>query len=191
MTLKITLHLEDADLKYFANIMVRVKKTVGGKDEQNIFERATAELKKAKQSKVPIFVSQRLDSLQLLLDMLQDPEWALNKRERAGVFAALAYFIEPVDLIHDDIPILGFIDDAIMIELVVRELQHEIDAYQDFSHYKKESSKIRGQGAGPASRAEWLASKRRQLHNRMRRRRSRMHQRISRNRANRSHLRLF
>lgn len=191
MTLKITLHLEETDLKYFAKIMVQTKKAVGCKDEASIIERATAEFKKAKKAKVPAFVSQRLDSLQLLLDMLKDPEWVLSKRERVDVFAALAYFIEPADLIHDDIPVLGFIDDAIMIELVVRELQHEIDAYRDFAYYKKEFSGLRGKGAGPASREEWLANKRNQLHNRMRRRRSRMYQRISRSRANRPRLRLF
>ena len=32
----------------------------------------------------------------------------------------------------DDVPALGFLDDAIMIELIVRELKHDIEAYQDF-----------------------------------------------------------
>ena len=44
-------------------------------------------------------------------------------------------------MIPDDIPIIGFIDDAIMIELVVRDLAAEIDAYADFCDYKKTAPK--------------------------------------------------
>jgi hypothetical protein len=54
-------------------------------------------------------------------------------QERA---AALAYFADPQDMIPDNIPVLGYIDDAIMIELVVSELKHEIDAFEDFCRYR-------------------------------------------------------
>jgi len=84
----------------------------------------------------------------------------------------LAYFTEPEDLIPDHIPGLGFLDDAIMVELVVRELRHEIEAYQDFCEFRVREEMRRGRkNEDPVTREEWLRSRRRELHSRMRRRR--------------------
>ena len=82
----------------------------------------------------------------------------------------LAYFTEPEDLIPDHIPGLGFLDDAIMIELVVRELRHEIEAYEDFCRYREKIRSEQGRRKG-VSRADWLEDRRRDLQTRMRRRR--------------------
>ena len=69
--------------------------------------------------------------------MLSDIEWRLPHQDATRVLNALAYFAEPEDLIPDHIPGLGFLDDAIMIELVVRELKHELEAYRDFCDYRE------------------------------------------------------
>jgi len=76
---------------------------------------------------------------------------------------ALAYFTEPDDLIPDHIPGLGFLDDAIMVELVVRELEHEIEAYRDFCEFREQHS--------ATSRNDWLIERREELQQRMRSRR--------------------
>ncbi|MFB3125280.1 MAG: YkvA family protein, partial [Woeseiaceae bacterium] len=84
-----------------------------------------------------------------------------------------AYFCEPEDLIPDHIPGLGFLDDAIMIELVVRELHHEIEAYRDFCDYR--ANRVPQPGirnkTSDVSREQWLESRRKVLQSRMRRRR--------------------
>jgi len=123
-----------------------------------------------KASKVPLFVMQRIEQLNALIDMARDQEWALASNERKNVLAALAYFADPQDIIPDDVPVLGYIDDAIMIELVVTELKHEIDAFNDFCRYRKEE-KARNRNPN-LSRDDYLTMKRRELHSRMRRRRS-------------------
>ena len=85
--------------------------------------------------------------------------------------SALAYFAEPEDLIPDRIPGLGFLDDAIMVELVVRELRPELDAYADFCKFRKSRPKLLGKSAAPIDREQWLDGRRKQLQSRMRRRR--------------------
>ena len=79
------------------------------------------------------------------------------------------YLSEPEDLIPDEVPVLGYVDDAIMIELVVRELRPEIDAFLDFCRYRDDERRRNPD----LSREEYLAIKRRELHKRMRRRRAR------------------
>jgi uncharacterized membrane protein YkvA (DUF1232 family) len=79
------------------------------------------------------------------------------------VLNALAYFTEPDDLIPDHIPGLGFLDDAIMVELVVRELEHEIEAYRDFCDFRESHT--------ASGRDDWLTERREELQTRMRQRR--------------------
>jgi hypothetical protein len=50
-----------------------------------------------------------------------------------------------------------------MVELVVRELQHEIEAYRDFCEFRSQHS--------ASSRDDWLIERREQLQQRMRSRR--------------------
>ena len=68
---------------------------------------------------------------------------------------------------------LGFFDDAIMIELCVRELKHELEAYDDFCDFREHEAKRRGLAPGELGRAEWLESRRDELVDRMHARRER------------------
>ena len=58
------------------------------------------------------------------------------------------------------------------IELSVRELKHEIDAYSEFCEYRQEQAASRGLDAAAVGRADWLSSRRDELINRMHRRRN-------------------
>jgi len=82
----------------------------------------------------------------------------------------LAYFSDPEDLVPDHIPVLGFLDDAIMIELVAEELKDDIEAFEEFCAYREREEGRSGEGT--ITREEWLDAKRRELHSRMRNRRS-------------------
>lgn len=169
MPLRITFELEDKDLRYFRGIMKKAQAAASTADEVSIINKARAMVHEVREESVPAFVRQRVDSVESLIDMLADSEWDLDKKERKNVLSALSYFSDPQDLIPDNVPVLGYIDDAIMIELVVNELQHEIDAFADFCAYRKgEKARNRNQNL---SREEYLAIKRRELHQRMRRRR--------------------
>ena len=110
-----------------------------------------------------------------MIRMLDDHEWRLPHQESNRVLNALAYFCDPEDLIPDNIPGLGFLDDAIMIELVVRDLRHEIDAYRDFCNFRATRAPVAGVKArsGAVSREQWLEQRRKELQSRMRRRRKR------------------
>ena len=168
MSLRVSFELEESDLKHFRLIMREARKAAAGIPPEDIVAAAEDLLKVIGDTAAPGFVRERLAKLRLMIAMLTDIEWRLPHKEANRVLNALAYFAEPEDLIPDHIPGLGFLDDAIMIELVVRELKHEIDAYKDFCDFRSSQSDRRG-----ASRDRWLESRREELHSRIRRRRLR------------------
>jgi uncharacterized membrane protein YkvA (DUF1232 family) len=169
MPLKVTFELEDKDLEYFRTCIKQARESAQKSSEEEITAKAEGMISEVRDSNVPAFVRQRIDKVQSLVDMVRDDEWDLATQERKKVVAALAYFADPHDIIPDNVPVLGYIDDAIIIELVVSELKHEIDSFTDFCKYRLgEQARNRNPNL---SRDEYLNIKRRELHDRMRRRR--------------------
>ena len=185
MPLRVTFELDDKDLRYFRRNMKHAQAAASELSEAQVLEQASAMVAEVATAKVPQFVAERVEVLDSLIAMVKDPEWDLAPAERRNVVTALAYFADPQDMIPDNIPVLGFIDDAIMIELVLSELKHELDAFNDFCKYRVEE-KARNRNPD-LSREQYLAIKRRELHSRMRRRRASS---LSRG-ASRTRVRLF
>jgi uncharacterized membrane protein YkvA (DUF1232 family) len=169
--MRISFELDENDLQHFRLIMNEARQTARRLAPEDIVAAAEQLLEDAPESGAPGFIVERIGKLRLMIRMVSDIEWRLPHQETTRVLNALAYFAEPEDLIPDNIPGLGFLDDAIMIELVVRELRHEIEAYQDFCDYRERLA-AKGDGSH-ASREGWLNARRKELQARMRRRRGR------------------
>jgi uncharacterized membrane protein YkvA (DUF1232 family) len=107
--------------------------------------------------------------------MLEDPEWNLPEPERNRVLDGLAYVAQAHDLVPDNVPVLGLLDDAVMLELVLRELQHEIEGYEEFERFRVDEASRRDKPGvhRPVSRDDWVSSRREALHARIRERRER------------------
>lgn len=163
----IKISLNDEDLNHFRRAMEQARTRNAGLSAAEICAHATALLEKVRSRRVPDFVSDRMRHLVSLTAMVQDAAWNLDGEDKARVLAALSYFSEPHDDIPDSVPVFGFLDDAIMIELVMRELRHELEAYDEFCVYRASD----GGGTG-VTREEWLAQRREELMDRMRRRRA-------------------
>lgn len=176
MALRVTFDLEDEDLAYFRDSLDKARALTEARSETDILRNADERIMAVHRTKMPKFVADRVAKLGALIEMMRDTEWALPPTERGNVLVALAYLAEAEDLIPDEVPVLGYVDDAIMIELAVKELQPEIEAFVDFCRYRaNERARQRNDNL---SRDEYLAIKRRELHDRMRRRRAARRQRL-------------
>ncbi len=173
MPMNITFELSDKDLLYFKRIITEVRARSAGIDEAKLVAGVRKLIEEIRAASAAQFVTQRLGKLERMLKMLEDKEWEMEGKDRSRVADGLVYFAEGEDLIPDRIPGLGYLDDAIMIELVVQDLKHEIEAYDDFCKYRANKEKLLGRKDAPASREKWLSARRDQLQSRMRRRRRR------------------
>ncbi len=173
MPISINIELSDQDLEHFSNAQKAARETAGTVSVEAVTAAAARLLQDALKVPVPDFIGQRLDRLDQMIGMLRDEGWALAEEDKQRVLSALVYFANPDDMIPDNTPVLGYLDDAIMIELCVRDLQHEINAYEDFCDYRQNEAVRRGLNPATVGRADWLAGRREELQDRMHRRRAR------------------
>lgn len=171
--MKIFFELSESDLEHFREVMTRAREAAKEKDLRAIVDAASQLLSKVNASDTSDFIRDRMYTLETLIGMVMDQGWGLADEDRQRVTDALSYFAEAEDLIPDDIPGLGFLDDAIMIEIVSSELEHEIQAYRDFVVFRAAEQARLGTEAESVERSDWLETRRQQLHSRMRRRRRR------------------
>lgn len=173
MSLDITIHLGDEDLDHFIEAMKRAQAKAADLSPDTITSAASRLLVDVPKVKVPVFIRDRLEKLDTMIQLVKDDGYGLPDEDRQRVLSCLAYFADPHDIIPDNVPVIGFLDDAIMIELCVRELRPEIEAYSDFVVYRNREAERRG--VDPATlrtqRVDWLETRRQEAHEGMRRRR--------------------
>ena len=173
MSLDITIELGDEDLEHFIAAMRRAQAKAAEMTVESIVGAASRLLIDVPKVKVPVFIRDRLEKLDAMIQLVKDEGYGLPDEDRQRVLSCLAYFADPQDIIPDSVPVIGFLDDAIMIELCVRELRPELDSYADFVLYRNQEAARRG--VDPASlrsqRVDWLETRRQEAHEGMRRRR--------------------
>jgi uncharacterized membrane protein YkvA (DUF1232 family) len=132
MPLKVTFTLSDKDLSHFRRHMKQARATASEMGEDSIIRAAEGLLEEVSDVELPDFIAERLQRLEVLVDILRDERWDMPAADRGRVLSGLAYFTDPNDMIPDQIPGIGYLDDAIMVELIVREFLHDIEGYEDF-----------------------------------------------------------
>ena len=171
MGMRISFELTDRDLRFFRKALRQSRNAVRDAEESEIVEAISDVLDEIRQSDpLPDFVGKRIPELESLLRMLADSEWMLPEVDRERLFATFCYFADPEDILPDDIPVIGYLDDVIILELVARELHHVREAYDDFCDFRDDFDNKQSEGVDPVIRRDRLDRRRQQLHQRMKRR---------------------
>lgn len=169
--MKFTIELSERDLKYFRKALRKSREAVRHAEEAEIIEAIGDVLEEIKSEEpLPDFVANRIPQLDAMIRMLQDVEWNLPNAERERLLAMFVYFGDPEDIVPDHIPVIGYLDDIIVIELVIRELHHVREAYDDYCDFRDAYDKNSQGFQDSAIRRDRIDKKRQQLHQRMKRR---------------------
>lgn len=171
MGLKISFELSDRDLQYFREALKHSRNAVRHAEEVEIIEAIRDVLEEIRSNDpLPDFVAKRIPEIESFIQMLTDEEWQLPDSDRERLLAMFIYFADPEDILPDDIPVIGYLDDVIVIELIMQELQHVREAYEDFREYRQSFDDEHGDSLDGAVRRDRIDRRRQQLHQRMQRR---------------------
>lgn len=98
-------------------------------------------------------LDRRLRRIEELRAMLDDSDWDTSAALGARVLKLLAYVDREDDLIADHEPMLGLLDDVLLIELAWPAFAGEAAEYRDFCAYREDEHPA---GSGDAQRSAWI-----------------------------------
>ena len=163
-TFRVTFTLDESDAAYFRGLFRKARRTARSKPPAEILCAARALVESVRATKkTPKFVLEATRALEDLAELIEDEDYRPPKAVANQVLGALAYFANPQDLIPDEVPVLGFLDDAIMIKFVAREFKHELAAYRKFRRFRDGAEQRPWTRVAADRLPERLASERRRL----------------------------
>ena len=95
----------------------------------------------AKSKVTPDFAVQFVKGLKTIYELLNDSDFEISWTAKAWFVFALSYFIMPLDLIPDWIPVIGYLDDFALLLMVMDMFADEIERYKRYKKNKKQVEK--------------------------------------------------
>lgn len=95
----------------------------------------------------------RLHRIEELRAILDDADWDADESIRVRLRKLFAYIDQDDDLIPDHEPLLGKLDDVLLLELAWPAFASEAEDYRDFSEYRRAEHP---DGSGDEQRAAWI-----------------------------------
>lgn len=141
-------------------------------DADNVVGSAKKSLSKFQNQGQEKFVVEHMETLEKMMQMLSDKRWKTSKADRKFILSALQYFTQEDDLIPDDIPKIGLLDDCIMIDIVEKKIKQKLSAYTEYTF----AAEIYGKNQSYSTK-DWKETQRKELFSRVRNRRLRNHRR--------------
>lgn len=82
------------------------------------------------------FIQTRLRRACEMRALLGDPSWTCLRGLRECMRVVVDYIDAGGGLVPDDTPLIGGLDDALMVDLAMEQLRGELDEYADFRRYR-------------------------------------------------------
>ncbi len=101
-------------------------------DKGHVVSKAKTALKEMYRLQNVSYIKQRIDGLNAMINMLSDDHWKLSVNDKQFLLTTLHYFVENDDIIPDDTPVIGYLDDCIVIDMAKDQLNDELRLYHQY-----------------------------------------------------------
>jgi hypothetical protein len=106
----------------------------------------------------PPFVLSRMDSLGRLGELVADATWRPAAELVSKVDLLIGYRRASDDLIPDHLPVVGLLDDAVLVDVALQLLRDELADYEDFCRFRRIAADFAGMSEADTglTRMQWL-----------------------------------
>ncbi len=111
------------------------------KDKEKTEDTIDEAIKKANKIEEKGVLDKIWDDLPHMFGMAKD--WITGKYKEIPISSIIAilggiiYFLSPIDIIPDFIPIIGYLDDIFVLNLVIDQVRKDIDKYKEWNKLNK------------------------------------------------------
>lgn len=160
------LELHADKLRRFNNLVQRVAPGRPAFTADQIAGAARRVLRAAMKGQESAFIRARMRRAGEIRAALADPHWEVPA-ELLGAMRTILDYIDddPIQLIPANIPVVGQLDDAILVDAAMELLRSELDDYSDFCRYRTAEAANRGVAAGDIAleRRHWREDRQQEL----------------------------
>lgn len=131
-----TLELHESELQRFNAIVVRFAPEQPPFTLDQIAGSARRVLRAAAKGQDSVFIKVRMRRAGEIRAAFQDPKWAMPAELVADVRELLKYLDGTSGLIPASVPLVGMLDEAILVDVAMDKLRAELDDYAKFCRYR-------------------------------------------------------
>ncbi len=92
------------------------------------------------------FIASRMRRAAEMRALSAEAAWTSAEVTARRIHDLIAYLDDPNDLIRDDIPVIGRLDDALLVDIAMDTLREEVEDYAEFRRYRFAEASRRGVG---------------------------------------------
>jgi len=105
---------------------------------QEILNKVLAKMEKVKLKPVGHFLKDMKVMVELVSDTITGKYTGIPYKSIIAITGALIYFLSPIDIIPDIIPVAGLIDDTFVLGLILKQFATDIEVYKAWKKSKEE-----------------------------------------------------
>lgn len=157
--------LDPARVAAFNQVLLRVCPRSRGLEAGQIAAAARRLLFTDSRERGEASIAKRIGRIEELERMRADGSFALDAAVGGRIRELIAYVDNPDDLIPDHTPVVGHLDDAILADLLLRDLGPELADYADFCAWKRDIAAREGVAleAVAVDCEDWIEARRREV----------------------------
>lgn len=156
-----SLELREEDLERFNAVVRTIAPDHGGFSADQVAGAARRILRAAAKGQDSTFIKVRMRRAGEVRIALNDRSWTVAKPIDETMRHLVDYLDESHGLIPNDVPVVGLLDDAILVDVAMDSLRSELDEYADFCRFRVAEAGRQdiGTSAVETNREQWMAER--------------------------------